>query len=123
MHNLMMDLVKKLNKIKRQIKTRKKKTHNLTRNIEENRYKKNKKDKIKQLKLLKREIRNLKKEIKEWESYIERISGIFKAKTVKSAKIIFKRLFNSRGHIPPLIGDFIKKLSKVFDKNHQPPSQ
>jgi len=39
---------------------------------------------------------------------------------VKSAKIIFKRLFNSRGHIPPLIGDFIKKLSKVFDKtiNH-----
>ena len=39
---------------------------------------------------------------------------------MKSAKIIFKRLFNSRGHIPPLIGDFIKKLSKVFDKtiNH-----
>jgi len=43
MHNLMIDLVKKLNKIKRQIKTRKKKTQNLTRNLEENKYKKNKK--------------------------------------------------------------------------------
>lgn len=120
MHNLMMDLVKKLNKIKRQIKTRKKKTHELTRNLEKNKYKKNKKDKIKQLKLLKREIRNLRKEIKEWESYVERISGIFKAKTVKSAKMRFSRLFNSKMHLPPLIRDFIQKLSKVFDKtiNH-----
>ncbi|BDZ71670.1 hypothetical protein [Methanobacterium petrolearium] len=36
----------------------------------ENIYKKNKKDKLKQLKLLKREIRNLWEEIIEWESYV-----------------------------------------------------
>ncbi|BDZ71669.1 hypothetical protein [Methanobacterium petrolearium] len=46
--------------------------------------------------------------------------GIFKAKTVKSAKIRFSRLFNSIKHLPPLIGDFIQKLRKIFDKiiNH-----
>lgn len=120
MHSLMVDLVKVLKKLKNQIKTRTKKTQHLTRNLEENKYKKNKKDKIKQLKHLKREIRKLKKEIKEWENYVERISNIFKAPTVKDAKRRFKFLFNSMKHLPYLIGDFIRKLSKVFDKtiNH-----
>ncbi len=120
MHNLMVDLVKELNKIKRKIRTKKKKTAVLTENLEENRYKRNKKDKLKQLQLLKREIRILRKEKKEWEKYVERISAIFKVKTVKNAKIRFGFLFNSMGHLPPLIGNLIQKLSKVFDKtiNH-----
>ena len=120
MHKLMIHSINKVNPLKRRIKNLKKKITNLTKNLKENKYTKNKKNKIKQLKELKKEIRSLTNKQKEWEHYIKRISNIFKSKTSKNAKMRINILLNNINHLPPLIGKFIQKLNKIFDKtiNH-----
>lgn len=51
---------------------------------------------------------------------MERISMIFKAKQFKTLKQDFSTLYNNIQHLPKLIGDFLHKLNKIFNKtiNH-----
>jgi hypothetical protein len=120
MHNLMTDVIKIQNRIKRKIKTKQKKIQEKTNKIKHTHEKKRKKETVKEIKLLKIEVRELKREQKEWEKIIERISNIFKADTAKKARTRFNILFNNIKHLPQIIGKFLNKLKKKLEKaiNH-----
>jgi hypothetical protein len=68
----------------------------------------------------KTKIKALKKEIKEIENCLERISNIFKAKNPKNAWKRFMILYNNRDNLPEIISDFLKRLKPNFHKtiNH-----
>ena len=64
---------------------------------------------------LKKEIRENKKQIKEYENYNKRISDLFKSKTLKQARIKFKKLQGEIKSMPEEIQKFIQNLSKDFE--------
>ena len=64
---------------------------------------------------LKKEIRENKKQIKEYENYNKRISDLFKSKTLKQARIKFKKLQAEIKSMPEEIQKFIQNLSKDFE--------
>ncbi len=66
-------------------------------------------------KKLKQEIRKIKKEIKDYEKYNERISSVFKSKTLKEAQRRFRRLQGEIKSMPEEVQKFIKSLSKDFE--------
>jgi hypothetical protein len=120
MHNLMSELIKPLNKLKRKIKTTNEKIEKIKENLPFYKSKKVRKKNQKKLKKLKSEKREYKAEFKELENYKDRISNIFKQKNIEKAKRRFKILYNNVNNLPPVIATFIRRLSKIFDKtvNH-----
>ncbi len=120
MHNLMTDVIKTQNKIRRKIKNKQNKIQEKTNKLKCIHKTKRKNETVKEIKLLKIELRELKSEQKEWEKIIERISNIFKADTAKKARTRFNILFNNIKHLPPIIGKFLNKLKKKLEKaiNH-----
>ncbi len=78
---------------------------------------------IEKLKKLKREIdknkekiRQYKAQIKELVDYKNTIKKIFHAKTLKTAMKYYHASYDKIEELPPIIQDFIKKLSKKIDK-------
>lgn len=65
---------------------------------------------------LKAEIRKLKHENKELEKYMDKISLIFKSKTVTTAKKRFNKLLEEKEHIPDVITKSFKILENKFEK-------
>ena len=69
-----------------------------------------------------------KKEIKEYNEYKEKISQIFKSKSIKTAMKRFNKLNEKFDEMPEIIQDFIRKLSKKLEitlnhtKNRKIPS-
>ena len=120
MQNLMDDLIKPINRLKRQIKSKNRKIEEIQIKLPSFKYKKSRKNNEKKLKKLRSEIRQHKKELKELLSYKERISNIFKQEDPKKAKMRFQILYNNRDNLPPAVATFIKRLAKNFDKaiNH-----
>ena len=60
----------------------------------------------------KEKIRKYKAQIKEHIDYKETIKKIFRAKSLKTAMKYFHQLYDKLEELPPIIQDFIKKLSK-----------
>ena len=64
----------------------------------------------------KEKIRQYKAQIKELVDYKNTIKKIFHAKTLKTAMKYYHELYDKIEELPPIIQDFIKKLSKKIDK-------
>lgn len=64
----------------------------------------------------KEKIREYKAKIKEHLDYKDTIKKIFRAKSLKTAMKYFNRLKDKLEELPPIIKDFIKKLSKKINK-------
>lgn len=64
----------------------------------------------------KEKIRTYKAQIKELVEYKDTIKKIFRAKSLKTAMKYFHQLYDKLEELPPIIQDFIKKLSKKIDK-------
>lgn len=64
----------------------------------------------------KEKIRKYKAQIKEHIDYKETIKKIFRSKSLKTAMKYFHQLYDKLEELPPIIQDFIKKLSKKIDK-------
>jgi hypothetical protein len=120
MQNLMSELIKPINKLNRKIKSNTKKINDIKEKLPFFGSKKVRKKNEKKVKKLKSEIRKYKSELKELENYKERISNIFKQKSVKKAKRRFKILYNNLKNLPAVVATFIQRLNKTFDKavNH-----
>ena len=73
-------------------------------------------------------LKQYKKEIKEYNQYKEKISKIFKSKSIKTAMNRFNKLNEKFDEMPEIIQDFMKKLSKKLEitlnhtKNRKIPS-
>lgn len=147
MQRLMIPLQKLLNKRNRSIKALEEQIEKTTEKIEElknkmplkrGRAKKTDKKLIKnqnQRKKLKLEndknkfkLKQYKKEIKEYIQYKEKISKIFKSKSIKTAMKRFNKLNEKIDEMPEIIQDFMRKLSKKLEitlnhtKNRKIPS-
>ena len=72
--------------------------------------------KNRQISTLNQEIRTLNKEDKELNKYMDKISSIFKSKTLKTAKNRLNRLKEEKNKLPDSIGDALDKIDKKFDK-------
>lgn len=64
----------------------------------------------------KEKIRQYKAQIKELVDYKNTIKKIFHAKTLKTAMKYYHASYDKIEELPPIIQDFIKKLSKKIDK-------
>lgn len=147
MQRLIIPLQKHLNKRNKSIKPLEEKIEKITEKIEQlkskaplklGRAKKSDQKLIKnqkQRKKLKLEndknkfkLRQYKKEIKEYTQYKEKISKIFKSKSIKTAMKRFNKLNEKFDEIPEIIQNFMKKLSKKLEitlnhtKNREIPS-
>ena len=147
MQRLMIPLQKLLNKRNRSIKALEEQIEKTTERIEElknkmplkrGRSKKTDKKLIKnqnQRKKLKLEndknkfkLKQYKKEVKEYIQYKEKISKIFKSKSIKTAMKRFNKLNEKIDEMPEIIQDFMRKLSKKLEitlnhtKNRKIPS-
>lgn len=73
-------------------------------------------------------LKQYKKEIKEYNEYKEKISQIFKSKSIKTAMKRFNKLNEKFDEMSEIIQDFIRKLSKKLEitlnhtKNRKIPS-
>ena len=67
----------------------------------------------------KEKIRQYKAQIKELVDYKNTIKKIFHAKTLKTAMKYYHELYDKIEELPPIIQDFIKKLSKKIDRKEQ----
>lgn len=134
MQRLMLPLQKLLNKLNRSIKSLEEQIEKNTEKIEQlknkiplkkGRAKKTDKKRIKnqiQRKKLKVEndknkfkLKQIKKEIKEYIEYKEKISKIFKSKSIKTAMNRFNKLTEKFDEMPEIIQNFMKKLSKKLE--------
>lgn len=139
MQTLMKKVIKTLNKLNRKIKDHKGKTEKNKLKINElkdknhgkrGRISKNDKkrqkysSRIKKLnkenRTLRVEIRKYKFKIKELKKYVDKISLIFKSKTLETAMKKFQKLKDKIKELPKEISSFLKKLSKDIDNtlNH-----
>lgn len=131
MQRLMIPLQKHINKRNRSIKSLEEKIEKNTEKIEQlknkmppkkGRAKKTDTKRIKnqnQRKKLKIEndknkfkLKQIKNEVKEYIEYKEKISKIFKSKTIKAAMNRFNKLNKKFDELPEIIQDFMRKLSK-----------
>ena len=134
MQGLMLPLQKHINKRNRIIKSLEEQIEKTTEKIEQlkskmppkiGRPKKTEKKLIKnqnQRKKLKMEndrnkfkLKQIKNEVKEFLEYKEKISKIFKSKTIKTAMNRFNKLNEKFGEMPEIIQDFMRKLSKKLE--------
>ena len=120
MQNLMSELIKPINKLNRKIKSKTDKIKKIKEKLPFYKSKKVRKKNEKKIKKLRTEKREHEHELKDLESYKNRISNIFKQESVESAKRRFKILYNNLNNLPPVISTFIRRLNKTFDKtiNH-----
>lgn len=138
LQNLMVKVLKKLNKYKRQIKNaeiqieknmirikelKKENKGNTGRILLKNTKKQKRQQKIKRIeketRALKERRRKNKAKIKELEKYVKKISLIFKSKTIKTANKRFQKLQDKIDELPNVISSFIKNLSKNLEKTLQ----
>ena len=57
-------------------------------------------------------LKQIKNELKEYTEYKEKISQIFKSKSIKTAMNRFNKLNEKFDEMPKIIQDFMRKLSK-----------
>jgi len=120
MQNLMSELIKPMNKLKRKIKSNIERIEKIKEKLPFYKSKNVRKKNEKKIRELQSEKRQYRKELKELENYKDRISNIFKQKDVKKAKRRFKTLYNNLNNLPTEVHTFIHRLNKTFDKavNH-----
>jgi len=116
MQNLMNELIKPINKLKRKIKTTGEVIEKIKEKLPFFKSKKVCKKNEKKIKELRQDKRECEKELKELENLKERISNIFKQKDPKKAHRRFKMLYNNLKNLPSVISSFIQRLDKYFDK-------
>ena len=60
-------------------------------------------------------LKQIKNEVKEYTEYKEKISQIFKSKSIKTAMNRFNKLNEKFDEMPKIIQDFVRKLSKKLE--------